>query len=306
LAFAESQGLAISEPLKPDGQIHRFRLDDDRHGERSGAYCVWPEGRSFDGKPHGWVQDHHEGGEKHFWQFYSRDNPPPRGKFTDEDRAAARVRREAEERAEAERRREALKSAWETYQAARPIEEASDHGYLAAKHVTPCGGFPSGDGWCGLRVGDMMSRNGNLMRGLLLIPMMDIQTGRFRALHRVFGRPGVGGKFGKGWCTPAGGVFPIGVDVSGGPVVIAEGISTALALYDYFIDELNERKTTVLAAMDAGNFCRQASRIRARYANRELFAAIDDDDAGRKVADECRKEGFDGILSPPFTYGEVV
>jgi hypothetical protein len=71
LAFAESQGLAVSEPVEADGKIHRFRLGSDKGSERSGAYCVWPEGRSFDGKPHGWVQDHHDGGDKHFWQFYN-------------------------------------------------------------------------------------------------------------------------------------------------------------------------------------------------------------------------------------------
>jgi putative DNA primase/helicase len=306
LAFVASQGFTISEPLELDGKIHRFKLESDRHGERSGAYCVWPEGKSFDGKPHGWVQDHHEGGEKHFWQLFNRDNPPPRKKPTDEERAAARARREAEQKQESERRREALKAAWDIYQAARPIEEAPDHPYLLAKHVRPVGGFPFGNQWCGLRVSDMMSQNGNLMRGLLLIPMMDMVTGRFHALHRVFGRPGPDGKFGKGWCSPAGGVFPIGVDVSRGPVVVAEGIATALALYDYFTDELNERGTTVIATMDAGNFCRQAPWIRARYANQELFAAVDDDDAGRKVAAECRAAGFNGIMSPPLVYGEVV
>jgi hypothetical protein len=197
LAFAESQGLAISEPLKLDGSIHRFRLETDRHGERSGAYCIWPEGKSFDGKPHGWVQDHHEGGEKYFWQYYNRDNPPPRGKPTNEEYAAARVKREAEQRQESERRREALKMAWDVYQAARPIEEAPDHPYLLAKHVTPVGGFPFGGQWCGLRVGDMAGKNGNLMRGLLLIPMMDITSGEFCALHRVFRRPGADWKFGK-------------------------------------------------------------------------------------------------------------
>ncbi|MDR3165772.1 MAG: hypothetical protein LBU13_09360 [Synergistaceae bacterium] len=148
LEFASSQGFAISEPLKPDGKIHRFRLESDRHGEKSGAYCVWPEGKNYDGKPHGWVQDHHEGGEKRFWQFYSRDNPPPREKPTDEERAAARTRREAEQRQEAELRSEVLKSAWNAYQAARSIEEAPDHPYLPAKHVTPRGGFPFGGQWC--------------------------------------------------------------------------------------------------------------------------------------------------------------
>ena len=186
LEFAESQRLPISEPLKPDGKIHRFRLEGDRHGEKSGAYCVWPEGKSFDGKPHGWVQDHHEGGEKHYWQFYNRDNPPPRETPTAEERAAASVRREAEQRQESERRSEAIKDAWRAYSSAQPIEESRDHPYLIAKRVRPVGGFPFGGQWCGLRVGNMAGRNGKQLTNLLLIPMMDVQTGRFCALHRVF------------------------------------------------------------------------------------------------------------------------
>jgi phage/plasmid primase-like uncharacterized protein len=152
----------------------------------------------------------------------------------------------------------------------------------------------------------MFSQSGRLMSDLLLIPMMNLETGRFCALHRVFGRPGADGRFPKGWCTPAGGVFPIGSDLKCGSVIACEGISTALALYDYFIDEMNEPETTVIATMDAGNFTRQAAAIRERYAGRELYAAVDDDDAGRKVAAECRAAGFNGIISPPLAYGEAV
>ena len=129
LEFAESQRLPISEPFKADGKIHRFRLEGDKRVEKSGAYIVWPEGKGFDGKPHGWAQDHHEGGEKHYWQFYSKDNPPPREIPTAMERAAAQARREDEQRREAEQRSDALKSAWEIYRAARSIEESPDHPY---------------------------------------------------------------------------------------------------------------------------------------------------------------------------------
>ncbi|MDR3165773.1 MAG: hypothetical protein LBU13_09365, partial [Synergistaceae bacterium] len=72
----------------------------------------------------------------------------------------------------------------------------------------------------------MTSQGGKQLDNLLFIPMMDITTGKFCALHRVFGRPGADGKFGKGWCSGAGGVFPIGVDVPGGVVFAGEGIAT--------------------------------------------------------------------------------
>jgi putative DNA primase/helicase len=299
LEFAESQGFAISGPLKLDGRVQRFSLESDRGGAKSGAYCVWLEGKSHDGKPHGWVQDHHEGGMKHHWQYFNRDNPPPRERPTAEERNAARARREEDGRAESERRREAVNAAWDVYQAARPIEEACDHPYLLEKHVTPRGGFPFGGQWCGLRAGDMTSRNGKPMNGLLLIPMADITTGKFCALHRVFGRPGADGRFGKGWCTPAGGVFPIGVDVSHGPVVACEGISTALSVYDLYIDDLNTPNVTVLSMMDAGNLVRQAPAIRKKYSDREIFIAADADEAGQKAARAAMACGFNGVITPP-------
>ena len=98
LAFCASQGIAIPGSIQMDGAIHRFKLESDKHGERSGTYCVWPEGKGYDGKPHGWIQDHHECGEKHYWQFYNKDNPSPKREATAEERAEAVARREAETR----------------------------------------------------------------------------------------------------------------------------------------------------------------------------------------------------------------
>jgi putative DNA primase/helicase len=306
LAFAESQGLAISEPLKIDGKIHRFRLEGDRRGEKSGAFCLWPEGKSYDGKPHGWVQDHHEGGDKHFWQFYSRDNPPPREKPTGEERAAAQARREAEQRQEAERRTEALESAWGAYQAARPVEESCDHAYLAYKRVTPRGGFPFGGQWCGLRTGGMASQSGKPLDSLLFVPMANVQTGRFCALHRVFGRPGADGKFGKGWCSGAGGVFPIAGDVTRGPVFICEGVATGLSVYDLWVEEGEPENPgeytpccTVLATMDSGSLARQARARRERDPARRRLVVRDADEAGEKAARAAMEVGFDGVVDSP-------
>ena len=299
LEFAESQRLPISEPLKPDGKIHRFRLEGDRRGEKSGAYIVWPEGKGFDGKPHGWVQDHHEGGEKHYWQFYGKDNPPPRERATDGERAAAQARRETEQRQEAERRSEALKSAWNAYQAARSIEESNEHPYLLAKRVRPVGGFSFGGQWCGLCAGDMASQNGKPLTNLLFIPMMDVKTGRFCSLHRVFGRPGADGKYGKGWCTSAGGVFPIGVDIPRGVVFAGEGIGTVLSWYQYWNEESgNVEPCTAIAAMDAGNLVKNEVAIRARYRGRDVFVLQDDDEAGEKAATACMAAGFTGVINP--------
>jgi phage/plasmid primase-like uncharacterized protein len=274
LAFADSQGFPISEPLKPDGKIHRFRLEGDKHGEKSGAYCVWPEGKNFDDRPHGWIQDHHRGGEKCFWQFYGKDNPPPRERPTDEERAAARVRRETEQRREAEQRSDALKSAWRIYQAARSIEESDEHPYTSSKHVTPRGGFSFGGQWCGLRVGDVPGKDGKILRNTLLILCMDVTSGKFQALHVVYGfQDKETGKFPKGWYRgTSGGCFPIGVDVPRGPVFVGEGIGTTLSWYQYWSEESGSvEPCAAIAAMDAGNLVKNAAAIRAKYQGRDAF-----------------------------------
>jgi hypothetical protein len=287
LAFAESQGFPISDALKLDGKIHRFRLESDKHGARSGAYCVWPEGKSYDDKPHGWVQDHHEGGVKHFWQFYTRDNPPPREKLTGEDYSASRARKEVEDRQEAERRHHALKAAWDMYSAARPIEEACDHPYLLAKRIAPCGGFLFSGQWCGLRVGDVQGKV-RILRNVLLIPLMDISSGQFRSLHKVFPWTNETGKYPKGWqAGTSGGVFPICVDVPRGVVFAGEGIATVLSWYQYWNEGSGNAEPCVAIAA-----------IRARYLGRDVFILQDDDEAGERAAAACMTARFTGVINP--------
>jgi phage/plasmid primase-like uncharacterized protein len=145
----------------------------------------------------------------------------------------------------------------------------------------------------------MASKNGNLMRGLLLIPMMDITSVEFCALHRVFGRPGADGKFAKGWCTGAGGVFPIAGDIPRGVLFAGEGIATVLSWYQYWNEESgNVAPCTAIAAMDAGNLIKNAAAIRARYRERDAFVLQDDDPAGEKAAAACMASGFTGVVNP--------
>ena len=288
-----------SEGIHADGQIHRYHIDGDSHGSKNGSYQLWPDGLNHDGRPNGWFMDYKRGGEKEKWQFYSRDNPSPKERPITEERAAARARREAEQRQEIERRNEVFKEAWRVYSSARSIEESDEHSYLQVKHVTPRGGFPFGGQWCGLRVGGMKSQNGKPLTNLLFIPMMDVMTGKFCGLHRVFGRPGADGKFGKGWCSSAGGVFPIGVDVPRGVAFVGEGIATILSWYQYWSEESgNAEPCTAIAAMDAGNLIRNAAAIRARYRGRDVFVLQDDDAAGEKAAAACMAAGFTGVINP--------
>jgi phage/plasmid primase-like uncharacterized protein len=130
--------------------------------------------------------------------------------------------------------------------------------------------------------------------------MMDILTGQFCALHRVFPWTDERGKYPKGWCSgTSGGVFPIGVDVSRGPVFACEGIATVLSWYQYWNEEAgNVAPCTAIAAMDAGNLAKNAAAIRARYRGRDVFMLQDDDEAGEHAAEACMASGFTGVVNP--------
>jgi phage/plasmid primase-like uncharacterized protein len=146
----------------------------------------------------------------------------------------------------------------------------------------------------------MTSASGRVMSDLLLIPLQDIQTGRFCALHRVFGRPGADKKFSKGWVTSAAGIYPVGIDVTRGPVFVCEGISTGLAAYEFWHEYGDPEapgeyanQCTVLVCLDCGNLARQAPAIRRRWPDRRLTVVVDDDPAGRKAEAACMAAGFD-------------
>lgn len=193
-----------------------------------------------------------------------------------------------------------LAKAQRAYHAAKPIWESDDHPYTWEKKVTPIGGFSFGGVWHGLRVGEMLSEKGKTLKNLLLIPMLDLKTGEFCALHRIFGWRDSGGRYPKGWCAQAGGVYPIGVDVSTGPVFACEGIATALSTYDWWLEfgkpDGNSvmPSCTVIAAMDSSNLAKQAKVIREHFAARMLIIISDKDTAGEKVARICLDAGFDG------------
>ena len=204
-----------------------------------------------------------------------------------------------EERQRQEERHQALIRARAVYDAAHFIEEASDHPYLLEKRVTPRGP---------LRVGSVPSKSGRLIGGVLLIPMYGVLSGKFIALHRIFPwRDKETGKFPKGWFPGTnGGIFPIVGDVSRGPVFVAEGIATALSMYDLWVGEGEPEAPgeyvpccTVLACMDSGNLIRQAAAIRSKYPNRRLLVVMDADEAGKKAANSAMQEGFDGGIDSP-------
>jgi phage/plasmid primase-like uncharacterized protein len=272
----ESHGITPPrDGLILDGEIHRYPVEVDKRGAKSGAYQI-----HVDGWPAGWVQDFRLG-EPVRWRYKPDGGSPLAESAGYHSSSPERGRGEVERQKENALK---LEQAWAAYSAARPIEESDQHPYLSAKHVSPRGGFSFGGQWLGLRVDS---------KGNLLIPMMDVKTGQFIALHRVFARPNADGKFSKGWMTAAGGVYLIGSDVRSGPVLCGEGVATALSIYESYT-ESKDGAVTVLACMDCNNLVRQAPTIRKRWPDRRIIVVSDDDEAGRKAEAACLSAGFDG------------
>jgi putative DNA primase/helicase len=163
-------GIAPSnEGIHADGQIHRYHIDGDSHGSKNGSYQLWVEGLNHDGRPNGWFMDYKRGGEKEKWQYFNRDNLPPREKPTDAERGAARARREEDERAEAVRRAKASERAREIWHSAKAVESGG-HPYLVQKRVEPYGD---------MRVSDDGAR--------LILPWRDIWTGDIVTVQYIAG-----------------------------------------------------------------------------------------------------------------------
>jgi phage/plasmid primase-like uncharacterized protein len=286
-----------------DGQRHRYAIEGkDKGAAKSGAYQI-----HLDDWPAGWVQEFHLG-DPIRWKFdASKLDSTTQAEWKKyAESPEAKAKKAEEERQRREERRQALVRAREIYDAASPIEEAVNHPYLVAKHVTPRGGFPVNGKWHGLRVGTVQGKNKPL-DNVLLIPMMDVLSGELVALHRVFPwRDKETGRFSKGWHPgTSGGAFSIAGDVQRGPVFVAEGISTSLSMYSLWIDEGEPEAPgeyvpccTVLTCMDSGNLIRQARAIREKYANRRVLIVKDADEAGEKAARAALEAGFNGVVNP--------
>lgn len=131
--FATSHGYPTPKGgFQLDGKIHRFDID----GKKAvGAYQFWPDGKSHDGVPHAWLQDHRNAGDKDYWQY-------PHGDVNQSVVQAARARAnspearakyEADEKARQQKERRAIEKARKIYENANDPDPS--HGYLVRKGV---------------------------------------------------------------------------------------------------------------------------------------------------------------------------
>ncbi len=114
-----------------DGDIHRYRIHNDKPNHKSGAFCIFPEGL-----PAGFAQDWRTG-TKENWKFDTSGLPNEQREFFDSEayrKEAAEKRRIADEERKKKRLIQSDKARilWETLSPA-PLE----HPYLRRKNIAP-------------------------------------------------------------------------------------------------------------------------------------------------------------------------
>ena len=222
-----------------DGRFHRLRAEGDRRGSRSLTYVGRSTGLARA------VITNHRTGEVVRWKDDDR-------RFSTDQWRRLRVlrqNREEERRAEASREQEAA-----ARQAARSVREARPaspaHAYLRAKDLEP---------------GPGILQDGS---GRLLVAVRDT-AGRIRSLQTIDGEGRK--RFLKGGSIQ-GHFVPFGRPARGEPLVIAEGVATALTLH---------RITGLasVAALHAGNLLPVARNLAQRHRDCPLVLAADNDHA---------------------------
>ena len=267
-------GLRIDGPPEMDGQLHRVPVEGDGGRERSGAYVA-----HLDGRPAGFIQNFRTG-KRTNWKASGRASAldaQDRAQMAAEA-AQKRLERAAERERMFERTAQQVDAIWT---AATP---AVAHPYLAEKGVAAHG----------------LHQDEN---GRLLVPVRDTD-GKLWSVQRI-GANGFKQFHESGRLE--GGHHMIG-DLQGqGSVLIAEGYATAATVH-----ELTGMPAVV--AFNAGNLIHVAQALRARYPDRAIYVAGDNDhrreadgkpNIGREKAEQAAAAVGGFALLPTFAENDL-
>ena len=285
----------------PDGKIHRFPLEGDKHGAKSGAYCLysdeWPAGWFCN-----WRTNVHE-----TWAF-KRDNLDDAGReyFTNERYQQAVVitkeRREQFYRKLAEEQKAKSAEAAKLWNELRCLA-TYDHPYLVTKRVDAFGGIKLQTNFNAIMYGSAYGPK----EGELVIPLYNI-NGDIQSLQFIF--PDGKKRFFQG-APVQGAFFHINLDDKyldahkDAPILICEGYATAATIYC-------ATNMPTVAAMNAGNIYPVAQALKAKYPDRKIIIMADNDrkpgcsNVGLNKARKARDElGLQAVIYPPFEDNEI-
>ncbi len=276
-------GIITSDPIIPDGALHRVHVEGQRHGTKNGAYVL-----HGDSNPAGWWLDF-VSGVSGTWAAHGQF------RMDEETRrqiAEARAQRQAEQ---LEKHKAAALRASELWGLATPCYA---HPYLDRKGV----------GAHGLRVADWKKWVGGpsnwkaiTIPGALLIPLRDT-AGAIWNLQAIF--PEVHPALGRDKDFLAGarksGLFhEIGTTTP--TILVCEGYATGATAH-----EMTGHQTFV--AFDAGNLKPVAMMVRKRFPGAEIIIAGDNDrktpgNPGITKAREAALAVGGKVSVPPFPDG---
>lgn len=260
-AFAEAlraAGFELRGSPVMDGRLQRARVMGDTGAQRSGAYTGY-----LDGRPSGFIQNHRTG-LKSTWTAAQAPQA-----VVDRATMAAEAAEKRKQR-EAEIEQQYLIAGGNAARIWASAAPAEAHPYLARKGVQAHGiriATPAAIAEADRLYPPEDGRPGHAYRGGdLLVPVRG-PDGALWTLQsiREDGRKG----FGKGGRL-AGGSFVIGDLDRAGPLVITEGFATGATLH-----ELTGQP--VVVAFSAGNLGKVAEAYRARFPDRPLVIAGDND-----------------------------
>ena len=269
--------------LQMDGQLHRFSVQGDKHGEKTGAYCVYS-----DGWPAGWCQNW-RGGEAILWSYPKDDlerqypdyfsSPEFKASLERSKQQQAKVKEEQEQN-----QREAIKEAVRIWVSLSSADKSERHKYILDKQIYSYG----------LRIDRINKR--------LAVPIQNI-NGDIVNIQWINEN---GKKRFLPFAPVSGNFFAIALDDLKGTdddkkkaILIGEGVATMSTLY-----ELTGQPC--VAAMNCGNLKKVAEVIKAKFPDNPIVIMADNDhkktpNAGKAAAEEaCRDLKLDGVVMPEF------
>lgn len=283
--FAEAlkaNGLQLKGQPIMDGEWHRVAVDGDKGHQISGSY------RGFeDGRPSGLIKNYRTGNAAVKWVATGMALTDEARAQIQADAANVRAAREAAQREAAEKAAKVAYGVWVNLPGEASPENCR---YLAEKGVKGHGVKVNADGQMVVPCRDAGGR-------LWSIQTVGENGKRFLKDSHKAGTMHVLEPTGKGTLDAL-------KSPAHGAIIIAEGYATAARLY-----EATDRAT--IAAFDSGNLKAVAEAVRAKFPDRQIVIAADNDHAnklgnvGMVKAEEAAKAVGAVLVAPRFTAEEM-
>ncbi|CDK99661.1 DNA primase traC [Magnetospirillum gryphiswaldense MSR-1 v2] len=276
----KTHGLIVKGDPVMDGQWHRCPVEGDKAKQMSGSYIGY-----LDGRPSGNITNYRAGGTTK-WVAAGVSLTDAERAHIQAEAANVRAAREAERLAAAEK---AAKNAYGVWQNLPGEANPENSPYLAAKGVKGHGVKVNGEGHMIIPCRDAAGRLWNIQTVTpenKLFLRDSRKEGTFHVLE-------VTGK----------GTLDALLPLKQGVIIIAEGYATAATIFE-------ETGRPVISAFDSSNLKAVAEAVRAKFPDRPILIAGDNDHAnvhgnvGMVKAEEAAKAVGGKMVAPSFTAEE--